>query len=279
MSSSHSEGAPFVEQDTTPPVDAVELTVPDLGPGHDAATIVAWAKHAGDLVASDEAICRLAVDGLQFDVHATADGELRRVFVEAGGRVRGGDSLAEIAPRAARDTSAYDAEPAVRDPEPEPVSEIESIAEPERVRDQPFYATEPQRPAADGELEPVELVPDPEPVELEAEPEPEPIEIVPDPTAIIELAPPGEQPEPRPAPQPLDSGPQPGPANPDPSPASRAESPWPGGDVDWSHWHSPVVRMLAAEHAVDLSRVEGTGAGGRIRKRDVLAHVEASAHS
>ncbi|WP_447978308.1 dihydrolipoamide acetyltransferase family protein [Candidatus Nitrospira bockiana] len=34
--------------------------------------------------------------------------------------------------------------------------------------------------------------------------------------------------------------------------------------------HSPAVRQLAKEHGVDLSRITGTGAGGRITKKDVL---------
>ena len=37
---------------------------------------------------------------------------------------------------------------------------------------------------------------------------------------------------------------------------------------------SPLVRRLAKEHNVDLSRVEGTGPGGRITKEDLLAYVE-----
>jgi 2-oxoglutarate dehydrogenase E2 component (dihydrolipoamide succinyltransferase) len=36
---------------------------------------------------------------------------------------------------------------------------------------------------------------------------------------------------------------------------------------------TPIVRKLAAESGVDLSRVKGTGVGGRIRKEDVLAAV------
>jgi pyruvate dehydrogenase E2 component (dihydrolipoamide acetyltransferase) len=38
---------------------------------------------------------------------------------------------------------------------------------------------------------------------------------------------------------------------------------------------SPVVRRMAEEHGVDLSQVEGHGVGGRIRKKDLLAHIEA----
>jgi pyruvate/2-oxoglutarate dehydrogenase complex dihydrolipoamide acyltransferase (E2) component len=37
---------------------------------------------------------------------------------------------------------------------------------------------------------------------------------------------------------------------------------------------SPVVRRMADEHEIDLSEVEGHGVGGRIRKKDVLAHME-----
>ncbi|MFL5367121.1 MAG: dihydrolipoamide acetyltransferase family protein [Myxococcales bacterium] len=36
---------------------------------------------------------------------------------------------------------------------------------------------------------------------------------------------------------------------------------------------SPVVRKLLAEHGLDPSAIQGTGAGGRITRDDVLAHV------
>jgi 2-oxoglutarate dehydrogenase dihydrolipoamide succinyltransferase (E2 component) len=37
--------------------------------------------------------------------------------------------------------------------------------------------------------------------------------------------------------------------------------------------YSPVVARIAAEHGIDLSSIEGTGRGGRVRKQDVLAVV------
>ncbi len=37
---------------------------------------------------------------------------------------------------------------------------------------------------------------------------------------------------------------------------------------------SPVVSRIAAEHGIDLTKVQGTGRGGRVRKQDVLAFVE-----
>jgi pyruvate dehydrogenase E2 component (dihydrolipoamide acetyltransferase) len=37
---------------------------------------------------------------------------------------------------------------------------------------------------------------------------------------------------------------------------------------------TPLVRRIAAEHDVDLSRVEGTGRAGRVTKQDILAYIE-----
>ncbi len=39
--------------------------------------------------------------------------------------------------------------------------------------------------------------------------------------------------------------------------------------------YSPVVQRIAAEHGIDLATVPGTGRGGRVRKQDVLAAVQA----
>jgi 2-oxoisovalerate dehydrogenase E2 component (dihydrolipoyl transacylase) len=37
---------------------------------------------------------------------------------------------------------------------------------------------------------------------------------------------------------------------------------------------SPLARRLAREHDIDLNKIAGTGAGGRVRKEDILAYVE-----
>src|SRR6266571_926621 len=58
-----------------------------------------------------------------------------------------------------------------------------------------------------------------------------------------------------------------------PAPRSQAaEAPAAGGPR--SHILSPLVRKLAEEHDLDLGQVQGTGTGGRITKRDVLAFIE-----
>jgi pyruvate/2-oxoglutarate dehydrogenase complex dihydrolipoamide acyltransferase (E2) component len=38
--------------------------------------------------------------------------------------------------------------------------------------------------------------------------------------------------------------------------------------------YSPVVSRMAAEHGIDLARIAGSGLGGRVTKKDVLAYLE-----
>lgn len=82
-------------------------------------------------------------------------------------------------------------------------------------------------------------------------------------------APPAPQPETKPAPQPEPEA-KPAPqAEPEPASQPRAES-TPAADAS-TPYVTPLVRKLAAENNIDLSQVNGTGVGGRIRKQDVLS--------
>jgi 2-oxoglutarate dehydrogenase E2 component (dihydrolipoamide succinyltransferase) len=62
------------------------------------------------------------------------------------------------------------------------------------------------------------------------------------------------------------------------SPASPSAPPVPAPAVhdeeDSEVRSSPLVRKLAREHNLDLAKVSGTGAGGRVTKQDVLDFVE-----
>ena len=98
--------------------------------------------------------------------------------------------------------------------------------------------------------------------------------------------------EPEPEPEP-ESKPEPAPAKPEPSapaPAAQEQESAGGPSVDietlsgtgrasgtdavTEAYVTPLVRKLASEHRVDLSRVSGTGVGGRVRKQDVLKAAE-----
>jgi pyruvate/2-oxoglutarate dehydrogenase complex dihydrolipoamide acyltransferase (E2) component len=65
----------------------------------------------------------------------------------------------------------------------------------------------------------------------------------------------------------IDTGARPGEPHADEHPAEPAEDEHPPPI-------SPVVRRIAAEHNVDLEKVEGTGRRGRVTKKDVLAYLK-----
>jgi 2-oxoglutarate dehydrogenase E2 component (dihydrolipoamide succinyltransferase) len=85
--------------------------------------------------------------------------------------------------------------------------------------------------------------------------------------------PPAPEPTPQPASQPTEQ-----------PPATRAPAAQPEGQpaaakVDGeagTPYVTPLVRKIAADNDVDLATLKGTGVGGRIRKQDVLAAVEAA---
>jgi 2-oxoglutarate dehydrogenase E2 component (dihydrolipoamide succinyltransferase) len=92
------------------------------------------------------------------------------------------------------------------------------------------------------------------------------------PAPVPEPAPAAEPaaPEPAAAPEP----PAPAPAEPAPvATAPPAAAPAGNGKT----FVSPVVARIAAEHGVDPASVAGTGTGGRVTKKDILAFIESGA--
>ncbi|MBS1859061.1 MAG: 2-oxo acid dehydrogenase subunit E2 [Acidobacteria bacterium] len=79
-------------------------------------------------------------------------------------------------------------------------------------------------------------------------------------TAAAAVQPPAPPPAPPATPAPA--------AAPEPAPAAESESLGP---------LSPLVRKMAREHNIDLARVKGTGAGGRITKSDLEAYLASAA--
>jgi pyruvate dehydrogenase E2 component (dihydrolipoamide acetyltransferase) len=79
--------------------------------------------------------------------------------------------------------------------------------------------------------------------------------------------------EPPPAPEPGAEEPTP----PPPLQPAAAPPPEPAPDTDGAGektFVSPVVARIASEHGVDVSQVSGTGRGGRVTKKDIMAFVE-----
>ncbi|MGE5273040.1 MAG: dihydrolipoamide acetyltransferase family protein [Verrucomicrobiota bacterium] len=102
-------------------------------------------------------------------------------------------------------------------------------------------------------------------------------------TKLAEIAPEGAAPveEPQPAPGPAEEQervPEPAttPVSP-PAPAPAAPSAAGDGSENGRTFVSPVVARIAAEHGVDVGAVEGTGQGGRVTKKDILAFIASGA--
>jgi 2-oxoglutarate dehydrogenase E2 component (dihydrolipoamide succinyltransferase) len=69
--------------------------------------------------------------------------------------------------------------------------------------------------------------------------------------------------------------PAPRPAAPTPAAAPIASVPASSGSTGERIHSSPLVRRMAKEYGIDLTTVEGTGAGGRISKQDIEALISA----
>ncbi|HYK61134.1 MAG TPA: biotin/lipoyl-containing protein, partial [Bryobacteraceae bacterium] len=81
----------------------------------------------------------------------------------------------------------------------------------------------------------------------------------------------------RPAAERPAAAPAPSPA-PAPAEAPQAEAPAPPAAAEeMAGPLSPLVRKMAREHNIDLSKIRGTGAGGRITKHDLEAYLASSA--
>jgi 2-oxoglutarate dehydrogenase E2 component (dihydrolipoamide succinyltransferase) len=77
-----------------------------------------------------------------------------------------------------------------------------------------------------------------------------------------------ESPAPAPAPSPAPA--------PEPAPAAQQTN---GDEQNGKSFVSPVVARIASEHGVDVSGVPGTGRGGRVTKKDIMAFVESGAEA
>src|SRR5467141_5038613 len=96
---------------------------------------------------------------------------------------------------------------------------------------------------------------------------------------VIDAAGSAAAPAPAPAKAPAAAAPAPAaprPASPAPaSPVATAPAPASPSSTGERIHSSPLVRRMAKEHGIDLSTIEGTGAGGRISKQDIEAVIAA----
>jgi 2-oxoglutarate dehydrogenase E2 component (dihydrolipoamide succinyltransferase) len=225
---------------------AIDVVMPQMGVSVSEGTITKWLKQEGEPVAADESLLEISTDKVDTEVPSPGEGILQQILVQEGETVDVGTKLAVIAPEGA---AAAEAPPAEAPTAEAPPAEAPPAEEP------PAEEPPPAQEAAPPAEEPV-----PEPATAQAAAEAEAPSSSEGETPTAETVTPTE---------PAAALPEPTPAPPEPPPAA-VETDGAGEKT----FVSPVVARIAAEHGVDVDHVSGTGRGGRVTKKDILAFVE-----
>ncbi|HEX7314620.1 MAG TPA: 2-oxoglutarate dehydrogenase, E2 component, dihydrolipoamide succinyltransferase [Pyrinomonadaceae bacterium] len=222
---------------------ATEVVMPQMGESIAEGTITRWLKKVGETVERDEPLFEISTDKVDAEIPSPAAGTLTEVLFKEGDTVEVNKVVAYIGEAGEATAEAPPAEA----PKQEAAAASAAPASQAAVSAPP-----PPQPAA------------PAPPQTPAPPAPQQRATAPQPVAPVEP----------------------------PSPASAGSSAQPsGGDDDDDERpnaertaeelrrtrSSPLVRKIAAEHNIDISRLEGTGASGRVTKNDILSYIESGA--
>jgi pyruvate dehydrogenase E2 component (dihydrolipoamide acetyltransferase) len=246
---------------------SVSVSMPQLGESVTEGTVTRWLKKEGERVEVDEPLLEVSTDKVDTEIPSPASGILRGIVVDEDETVAVGAQLAVIEDS---ETSGSDAADGDSSPAEDAGSQPSEQASPSAsAQGQPA-----QGQPAQGQPAPASSTEGSQP----------------------NYAPPAQASAPAPAPAaPASQAPgyAPPPAYGTPAPAygqapprtdtpseqngsadtagssgaSGSAAPSAGGDAPYV---TPLVRKLAAEHAVNLEDITGTGVGGRIRKQDVI---------
>ena len=289
----------------------VTVTMPQLGESVTEGTITRWLKAVGDTVVADEPLVEVSTDKVDTEIPAPASGVLLSIDADEDAVVEVGGTLGVIGESA--DAAPAAAAPAPRAPAAQTTPEVAAETPPTPAPVAESTPAPAAAPAASGEEvvvvlpalgesvtegvvtrwlksvgdtvaadEPlVEISTDKVDTEIPAPAAGTLTSIAVEADGTVEVgaeiaristgasAPAAAPAAPAP-PAPATAPPAP------PAPAAPAPSaPGSSTDANAGSYVTPLVRRLAAENNIDLSTVAGTGVGGRIRKADVLAAVEA----
>lgn len=288
------------------------ITLPALGESVTEGTVTRWLKQVGDQVEVDEPLLEVSTDKVDTEIPSPIAGVIEEILVQEDETVEVGAALVRIGDGsgsgADEQTAApepEEAEPAPIDSSPEPAPEQLQQDEPEQSGDagtsytgpspetesaapeaQPSQQDQPSAGAAQSEGDqPAALQTDipsseapvgsdsastdsPAAPPSPAQPEPAPAEQS-TPTATAPGAPQPTAPSAQPA--------APAAATTEPATAEPADSGASTGAHSSAPYVTPIVRKLAHDRGVDLTQLQGSGIGGRIRKEDVVAAAEAAA--
>ena len=220
------------------------VVMPQLGESVHEGTISQWLVKPGDKVVEFEPMLEVDTDKVSAEVPAPVTGILREILAKEGQTVQAGAEIAVV--EVGGDGEAAAPTPAAEPGTTEPKKAETKKAEPKKTPAAATAEAPAPAPADVAATAKAEEAPAPAPADgaaaakAEEAPEPEP-----------EAEAPGDAPAP-----------------------TRVE----GQEVQHQtaqsletgeHRYSPAVQMVASELKVDLSKIEGTGIGGRVTKKDV----------
>lgn len=228
---------------------AQTIELPQVGESVVEGTIGKWLKQPGDAIARYEPLVEVVTDKVTMEVPSPVDGALLKILAAEGETVPMGAPIAEVETAGGVAAAAEPAAPAAVSSQEPPAAANPSIP---TVPAQPaVVAAEPTTPAAGriGYLN----------------------------TAATMVGPTGggagdtAAPETPPMPAAIS------PSTPEPAAATAPAATAADLAAQTTPRLSPAVRRLAREHSLDLSRIAGTGMGGRITRDDVLQYLESGA--
>jgi pyruvate dehydrogenase E2 component (dihydrolipoamide acetyltransferase) len=226
---------------------STNVTMPSMGFDMTEGKVSRWLKNIGDAVERGQVIGEIETEKATVDLEAPVAGTLTQILVEAGNTVPVNTPIAVIG-AAGEATVAEPAAPAAQAqaqeaktaPEAEPDQPAAQPSSPEKETAQKADA-----PAAKAKTKAVAAATPPPASDKQKE-----------------SAPPSATETPS-----QESG--------TPSAVARPSEPVPADDSNGRIKASPVARNMAKSEGIELSAIQGTGPGGRIIERDVLAAIQA----
>src|SRR5271165_3077222 len=285
---------------------SVSVSMPQLGESVTEGTVTRWLKKEGERVEVDEPLLEVSTDKVDTEIPSPASGILRSIAVDEDETVAVGAQLAVIedsetsdsapaqtSPPAQEDVSAppdtaappqdaaasaptQEAAESAPAAEPEPASaSTDGWSAPSYTPPTPGYAPPPSygQPAAPAQSQPYAVPTSQAPT---AQPTPAPSQPYAASTTQAPAVQPSAYAQPTTQLPPAPAAPPTAQSEPAAEAADEeypAPTPLPGAGE--APYVTPLVRKLAAEHAVNLETVSGTGVGGRIRKQDVIEAARA----
>ena len=227
-----------------------EVTLPVLGESVTEGTVSRWLKRVGESVAQDEPLVEISTDKVDTEIPSPVAGVLLEIRVQEDETANVGAVLAVVG-----DPVEASAAPSV------PAAPLASAPlETPTIPTTPIVSSIPPAPAAPPvPPAPMPVAPVP-PVPMPAAPVSAPMPYAPQSAA---------QPEVAPQFSPTGLTITPSPKEPPVTGTHAIAEP-----IGEAPYVTPLVRKLADENGVDLSSVQGSGVGGRIRKQDILQAAE-----